>query len=351
MSTEQYILEQVRDAASSVTPLSIEGGGSKRFYGHRSSGAVLAVDSHSGIIDYTPSELVVSARAGTPLTELEAALGQAGQMLAFEPPHFGTGATLGGSIACGLSGPRRPWSGAARDFVLGVTCINGNGELLRFGGQVMKNVAGYDLSRTLTGSLGTLAVLLDIHLKVLPRPEHDLTLARDCNAEEAIRHCSQWSGQPLPLSGACHFDGRLYVRLSGSHPGVQAAAAKIGGDRDLAAASFWEDLREQQLPFFAGDQPLWRISVPPASAPLALDGDWLLDWGGAQRWLRSGVPANEIRAHAAAAGGHATLFRGGDRDAGIFHPLQPALLALHRRLKHSFDPAGIFNPGRMYPSL
>jgi glycolate oxidase FAD binding subunit len=351
MSLVQDIAERVRDAAAAGSALCIEGGGSKRFYGHPCSGASLAVCGHTGIIDYTPSELVVSARAGTPLAELEAVLGQQGQMLAFEPPHCGTSATLGGSIACGLSGPRRPWSGAARDFVLGVTCINGKGDLLRFGGQVMKNVAGYDLSRTLTGSLGTLAVLLDIHLKVLPRPEHELTLARDCNAATAIEHCSQWAGLPLPLSGACHFDGRLYLRLSGSHQGVQAAAAKIGGDHDPAATGFWEDLREQRLAFFAGDRPLWRISVPPASAPLELDGDWLLDWGGAQRWLRSALPAEDIRRQAATAGGHATLFRGGDRTAEIFHPLPPALLGIHRQLKHSFDPAGILNPGRMYPDL
>jgi len=351
MSSAQDILEQVQAAAASATALCIEGGGSKRFYGHDSSGTALAVGDYRGIIDYTPAELVISARAGTPLAELDAALAQQGQMLAFEPPHFGAGATLGGSIACGLSGPRRPWTGAARDFVLGVTCINGKGEQLRFGGQVMKNVAGYDLARTLTGSLGTLAVLLDIHLKVLPRPEHELTLTRDCSAVEAIRLCSQWSGLPLPLSGACHFGGRLYLRLSGSLQGVQAAAAEIGGDPEPAAASIWEELREQRLAFFAGDRPLWRISVPPASAPLELDGDWLLDWGGAQRWLRSALPATYIRHQAAAAGGHATLFRGGDQAAGIFQPLHPALLALHRRLKHSFDPAGILNPGRMYPDL
>ena len=194
MNIEQDILEQVRDAASSATPLNIEGGGSKRFYGRSSSGATLATGAHNGIIDYTPSELVVSARAGTPLAELETALGEEGQMLAFEPPHFGAHATLGGSIACGLSGPRRPWNGAARDFVLGITCINGKGERLRFGGQVMKNVAGYDLSRTLTGSLGTLAVLLEIHLRVLPRPEHELTLTRECSTAEAIRQSSAWSG-------------------------------------------------------------------------------------------------------------------------------------------------------------
>jgi glycolate oxidase FAD binding subunit len=238
-----------------------------------------------------------------------------------------------------------------RDFVLGVNCINGKAEYLRLGGQVMKNVAGYDLSRTLTGSLGTLAVLLDVHLKVLPRPILETTLVQSCPATTAVENFNRWAGQPLPLSGACYLDNRLYTRLSGMTEGVQAAAATVGGDPLDDSGNFWEQLREQQLPFFSGDTPLWRLSVPAATPPLALEGETLLDWGGAQRWLRSDLPADTIRSAAAAAGGHATLFRGGDRSGAVFQPLQPALLALHRRLKHSLDPAGIFNPGRMYPEL
>jgi glycolate oxidase FAD binding subunit len=351
MINHKNISERIQHAVSSQAPLAIQGGGSKRFYGRTQQGETLAVGEYSGIIDYTPSELVISARAGTPLTELESRLDEQGQMLPFEPPHFGENATLGGTIACGLSGPRRPWAGAARDFVLGINCISGNGEYLRFGGQVMKNVAGYDLSRTLTGSLGTLAVLLDIHLKVLPRPETSTTLRQSCNTTEAVQRMNQWSGKPLPLSGGCYMDGYLYVRLSGTNRGVQAAANTLGGDRPDSSATFWEDLREQRLDFFAGDTPLWRLSVPPASAAPELDGDWLLDWGGAQRWLRTELPASAIRAAAASIGGHATLFNGGDRDGEVFQPLTPALLALHQRIKHTFDPAGILNPGRMYPSL
>jgi len=224
MSDTQTIREQVSAAAAGHTALAIEGGGSKRFLGRGVAGQPLPVGAHRGIIDYTPSELVISARAGTPLAELEATLAAEGQMLAFEPPHFGAAATLGGTIACGLSGPRRPYAGAARDFVLGVNCINGQGDYLRFGGQVMKNVAGYDLSRTLTGSFGTLAVLLDVHLKVLPRPEREITLLQPCTVAEAITRCNHWAGQPLPLSGACHFDHQLLIRLSGTARGVAAAA-------------------------------------------------------------------------------------------------------------------------------
>jgi glycolate oxidase FAD binding subunit len=348
MNDAQTISARVHEASASGSTLAIQGGNSKAFYGRASHGEPLLLADYSGIIDYTPSELVISARAGTALSELEQTLADAGQMLAFEPPHFGTGATLGGSIACGLSGPRRPYSGAARDFVLGVNCVNGKGEYLRLGGQVMKNVAGYDLSRMLTGSMGTLAVLLDIHLKVLPRPQHEITLYQECPADEAIRRCNRWAGQALPLSGACHYDEQLLIRLSGSERSINAAARTLGGELLDESNTFWQQLREQQLPFFATEKPLWRLSVAPASTPLAVDGIWLLDWGGAQRWLLSDQPAQDIRQAAASAGGHATLFRGGNRESDIFHPLPEALLALHRRLKQTFDPAGILNPGRMY---
>lgn len=351
MTCEQTLIEQLQAAAAAGRPLAIQGSGSKAFYGRRVEGEPCGVTGHSGVIDYTPAELVISARAGTPLAELEAVLAQGGQVLAFEPPHFGTTATLGGTIACGLSGPRRPYAGAARDFVLGVRCLNGKGELLRLGGQVMKNVAGYDLSRLLTGSLGTLAVLLDIHLKVLPRQECDVTLQQDCDATEAIRRCNHWAGQPLPLSAACHIEDRLYLRLSGTSAGVAEAAAVVGGDTCADGPGFWQALREQQLPFFRDDTPLWRLSVPPAATPLDIDGEQLLDWGGAQRWLKSHEPAERIRDRIRQTGGHATLYRHGDRSGAVFQPLPPAMLDLQRRLKQSFDPAGILNPGRLYAEL
>jgi glycolate oxidase FAD binding subunit len=342
--------EAVAQARQSGTAIAVCGSGSKSFYGRPLEGEPLDVTAHSGIIDYSPPELVVSARAGTRLSELEAALAAENQILPFEPPHFGPGATLGGTIACGLSGPCRPWSGAARDFVLGITCLNGKGELLRLGGQVMKNVAGYDLSRTLTGSLGTLAVLLEINLKVLPRAEHELTLCRPATATEAIELFNRWSGKPLPLSAACHLDDMLYVRLSGFEQGVIAAATTLGGDTLPGGEAFWHDLREHTHAFFAGDTPLWRLSLPPASAPLPLEGNTLIDWGGAQRWIRTVQSGATVRAAAHAAGGHAIRFRDSVRD-DVFHPLPDAMLALQQRLKRSLDPAGILNPGRMYAGL
>jgi len=333
-----------------ATPLSISAGDSKAFYGRQPRGDTFSIREYTGVIDYSPTELVISARAGTPLTEIEAALTAENQGLAFELPHFGTGATLGGTIACGLSGPRRPYVGAVRDFVLGITCLNGTGEYLRFGGQVMKNVAGYDVSRFLTGSLGTLAVLLDISLKVLPRPESDITLIRETTAAEAIRLFNHWAGKPLPLSAACFYDGQLAVRLSGNRRGVAAAAETLGGDPMDPAASFWQDIREHRHVFFSGTEPLWRMSVPAAAAPLPLEGAELIDWGGAQRWIRTRLPAAQVRAVATTAGGHATLFRGNDRDT-VFQALPAPLLALHQRLKRSFDPDDILNPGRMYAEL
>jgi glycolate oxidase FAD binding subunit len=308
------------------------------------------VGDYAGVIEYSPTELVVSARAGTPLAALEAVLAQENQMLPSEPPHFAPGATLGGTVACGLSGPRRPYAGAVRDHVLGITCLNGAGKLLRFGGSVMKNVAGYDISRTLTGSLGTLAVLLDITLKVLPRPETELTLRRKTSAGEAITLFNRWAGLPVPLSAGCYHDGSLAVRLSGFEQGVKAAAEKLGGDELPDAGTFWQDLREQRLAFFDDPRPLWRLSVAAATPSLPLEGDCLIDWGGALRWVKTDLPAHALRQSATDGGGHATLFRNGDGN-DVFHPLPAPLLALHRRLKHSFDPAGILNPARMYPEL
>ncbi len=351
MSFESTLQERVRAAAGTGTALSIQGNNTKSFYGRSSGGETVSLSEHQGVIDYTPSELVISARAGTRLDELESVLQQEGQMLAFEPAHFGEAATLGGTIACGFSGPRRPYAGAARDFVLGANCVTGTGEWLRFGGQVMKNVAGYDVSRTLTGSLGTLAILTDIHLRVLPRAETEVTLQLDCDAATALSTCNALAAKPLPLSAACHLDGRLLVRLSGMQEGVHSAMDEIGGEPLDDADTFWAQLREQQLPFFADGRPLWRIAVAPASAPLPLEGDTLIDWGGAQRWLKSDQPPESIRAVTGAAGGHATLFRGGDREGEVFHPLTPELLSLHQRLKQAFDPAGILNPGRMYREL
>ena len=339
---------QVLEAASAGRALRIQGGGTKGFYGRAVTGDVLDLSGHRGLVHYQSSELVVSARAGTPLAEIEALLAQRNQFLPFEPPYFGVNATLGGAIATGLSGPRRPYTGSARDFVLGVRILNGKGEILKFGGEVMKNVAGFDVSRLMAGSLGTLGVLLEVSLKVLPRPTLEETRVFHCTPLDAIQRMSRWAGQPLPITGAAYHGEQLYVRLSGSATGVQTAAQTLGGEVLSGADAFWQDLREQRQPFFAGDVPLWRLSLPPACPPLDLAGDWLIDWGGAQRWLRSNLPADQIRTTAQAVGGHATLFRGRDRLGEVFQPLSPALLRLHQQLKVAFDPQGIFNPGRLY---
>jgi len=293
---------------------------------------------------------VVTARAGTPLAEVEAALHEKGQMLPFEPPHFGRRATLGGCVASGLSGPRRAYAGAVRDFLLGVRILDGRGTDLGFGGQVMKNVAGYDVSRLMAGSMGTLGLLLEVSLKVLPRPAAAATLRLDCGETDAIRLMNDWAGKPLPITATAYRDGELGVRLAGAPAAVDAAARKIGG----AAASvdeagrFWNGLREQTDPFFSGAEPLWRLSVKSTAAPLDLPGRQLIEWGGALRWIQSGAEAGTIRAAAASAGGHATLFRASDKSAGAFQPLPAGLMKLHRNLKQALDPAGILNPGRMY---
>lgn len=339
------IAETIR-AAARDTPLQIVGAGTKSFYGRATRGQPLCVAPHRGILTHEPTELVITARAGTPLREIEAALADSNQMLGFEPPYFGEAATLGGTIACGFSGPRRPYTGAARDFVLGARIANGKGEILSFGGQVMKNVAGYDISRLMVGALGTLGVLLDISLKVLPRPESEITLVFNASAAEAIERMNAWAAIPLPLSAMCHWKDTLYVRLSGSEEAVRGARPQLGGDEDPNGASFWRALREHELDFFADDTPLWRLSVPPASAPLALPGSWVLDWGGAQRWLKTGARPTDVWEAAARVGGHATLFRGGDRAGEVFHPLARPLAQLHSRLKRALDPAAVLNPGR-----
>jgi len=339
----------VRTAASNKSPLRIRGGGTKDFYGSSLRGEVLATSSYRGIVDYEPTELVITARAGTPLTEIEAAMRERGQMLAFEPPHFGSGASLGGCIAAGLSGPRRAYFGAARDFVLGVRMLDGKGDDLRFGGQVMKNVAGYDVSRLMTGSLGTLGVLLEVSLKALPLPVAETTLRREQSQAEAIALMNEWAGKSLPISATCHVGNMLYVRLSGAAAAVRAARAKIGGEEATDGAMFWRSVREQELDFFFREpQPLWRLSLKSTTPPLNLGGQQMIEWSGALRWLKTEADAKTVRAAAAYGNGHATLFRGGDKAGGVFHPLTPALEKIHRRLKRSFDPAGIFNPTRMY---
>jgi glycolate oxidase FAD binding subunit len=344
-------IDRIRNAAEAGTPLRIRGGGSKDFYGGPLEGEVFDVSGYHGIVDYEPTELVITARAGTPLRELEAALRERGQMLPFEPPHFGEHATLGGCVAAGLSGPRRATAGAVRDFVLGVRLLDGEGTDLRFGGQVMKNVAGYDISRFMAGALGTLGVLLETSLKVLPRPTEEATLRLAMDDREAIEKMNRWAGQPLPISATCYIDGQLTVRLSGAASAVQAARAQLGGESVPEADAFWHSVREHTHGYFRTAAPLWRLSLPSTTPSLTEFGPALVEWGGALRWVCTHAEPQLVREAARAAGGHATLFRAASKTAPVFSPLPPPLLALHERLKAAFDPHRVFNPRRLYETL
>lgn len=377
----QLIAEQICAAYAAQTSLRIVGGDSKSRLGRAVDGGLLDVTAHRGIVEYQPTELVVTARAGTPLAELEATLAESGQMLAFEPPHLGGSATLGGTIACGLSGPRRPHTCSARDSALGVKMINGRGEILQFGGQVMKNVAGYDVSRLMVGAQGTLGVLLDLSLKVLPLPACERSVFIEMGEVVAIEVMSWLLGKALPLSAACHLPatedlpGQLCLRLSGTEAAVDACLQLIRREQadfpievlvegDERAAQFWQDLRERRLDFFVSEQgsegeSLWRLSLPPATPAFCneeggkrqdknrsdeLPGRCLIDWAGAQRWLKTSASAETVQAVINNKGGHATLMT----PQAILPPLAPELAALHHCLKQAFDPRGILNRGRLY---
>ena len=347
----QAIIDKVKANAGRGRPLRIRGGGTKDFYGQTLHGELLDVRPLAGIVSYEPSELVVTVRAGTRLRELEALLTEAQQHLPFEPPRYGTGSTLGGAVAAGLSGPGRASVGALRDYVLGVQVINGKGELLTFGGQVMKNVAGYDVSRLMAGSMGTLGVITEISLKVLPVAPAECTLLFELSETSARQQLNRWGGQPLPLNASCWADGHLAVRLRGAHAAI-ASARKVMGGQELEAdraTRQWNALRDQSLPFFrlVSGEALWRASVPDTATPLNL-GPTLVEWHGAQRWLR--LPpeaAPQVREACARVGGHATLVRGGDGRVPVFTPLTPPMARIQGELKRAFDSAGIFGPGRL----
>jgi glycolate oxidase FAD binding subunit len=357
------LVEQVQGAAAAGSALEIRGGASKRFYGEAAQGTPLDTRELSGISSYEPTELVVTVRAGTPLAELEAALAERQQCLPFEPPRLhgitlGTGGTVGGMVAAGLSGPARVAVGCVRDYVLGASLLNGRGELLSFGGQVMKNVAGYDVSRLLAGSLGVLGVICEVSLKVLPVAPATCTLRFDLDEAQMLQRLNAWGGQPLPVNASAWWDGTLALRLRGAQAAVEAAARTLGGEAIAPelADGFWNGMRDQGDDYFVGARrsvdngaSLWRLSVPQTAPPLKLSGAQLVEWGGALRWLCTTLPAEQVRNATASAGGHATLYMTQDKSPGVFAPLAPPLARIHRQLKASFDPQGIFNPGRMYP--
>jgi glycolate oxidase FAD binding subunit len=362
-----HITDRIKAAANAGTPLRIRGGGTKDFYGQSLQGEILDTTGLKGISSYEPSELVVTVKAGTPLAELEAVLAEKNQCLPFEPPRFNTGTTVGGMVAAGLSGPSRASSGSVKDFVLGVNMVNGKGEALHFGGTVMKNVAGYDVSRLMAGSMGTLGLITEVSLKVLSIAPAEATLKFECSQSEAISMLNTWGGQPLPLNASCWIReagvGLLYVRLRGAGAAVDAAVKKMGGKLQNAAsgnatvAADWQALRNQSMDFFKlqGEECLWRLSVPDTAPDLQL-GDTLVEWHGAQRWVK--LPCSDaalVRSKVNALCGSAILFVA-DKVFNtparvVFSPLKAPLDRIHRDLKRQFDPAGIFNPGRMFADM
>lgn len=345
------LAELVIDAINNKRVLKIIGGNSKSFYGRKTEAEVITTIEHSGVTNYEPGELVITARAGTSLTEIESLLKSKNQRLVFEPPYFSETATLGGAIATGINGPCRPWSGSARDSVLGVKMINGQGQILSFGGEVMKNVAGYDVSRLMTGSLGTLGMLLEISLKVLPISEKTKTIIIDCDDDNVIQRCVEINRRFLPITAMTYYKKQLHIRLSGNTASVDAAIKKLEGSM-VEVNDFFSSIREQTHAFFNQPGTLWRISVPPATPHMQeLSGEWMIDWGGAQRWLISDMKAEDIRIKVEAKNGHATIFKNDNNADDVFQPLTNTQLHLHRMIRKAFDPNNVFNSGRLYKDL
>jgi len=345
------ITTQILQAAEQNSAVRIQGGNSKAFYNRALDDSLEMIDvsGHTGVVNYEPTELVLTARAGTTIGELSETLAEKNQHLAFDPPMLGGRATIGGTLASGFSGPCRPYLGSTRDHVLGTHIVNGNGAYLRFGGEVMKNVAGYDVARLMVGAMGTLGVIMQVSLKVLPKPQSELTLCFELTQDDALSMMHELGDSPTPVSGACFDKGKVFVRLSGSEVGVSSASKTLGGERVTNSETIWTSLREFSHSFFDTELPIWRLGLPALANPV-LSGDKLIDWGGQQWWLRSDAPPKEIRFAAAKAGGHATLFKGGDRTGDIFHPLSDTMMQLHEKVRLSFDPKKILNPGVQYPS-
>lgn len=349
-------------ARAGVRPVCIQGGGTKHFYGEPgdrdtiSDTAVLDLSGYHGVVNYQPSELVITARAGTLLSDIERTLDEQNQMLAFEPPRFGPGSTIGGCIASGLSGPRRMASGSVRDFVLGAKLLDSSGSVLSFGGEVMKNVAGYDVSRLLAGSMGIFGALIEVSIKVAPKPFQERTLVFETDESGALSLFTQWRNQPLPISATSWLalqdsdTGLLHVRLSGSVAAVQNATTRLGGEalEAASASAFWDSLRDQTHSFFHA-RPLWRVAMPPHTQALNL-GSTLVEWNGGLRWLAGIEGGHELRSTVARLGGHATLYRYESKpaDLSVFHPVAPAVRNISLRLKQEIDPVGIFNPKRLF---
>lgn len=345
------IKERLLNAVEENEPLRITGGNSKSFMGRTISGTPLTLKNYQGIVRYEPTELYITVKAGTALEFVTETLAANKQMLAFEPPLINRDATIGGTVATGISGPRRPYTGSVRDYILGIRCLNGLGKELSFGGQVMKNVAGYDLSRLLTGSYGTLGIILEVSIKVLPMPEYEASYYKAINKDRISAEIHALMDKGLPVSACCYDGENLFIRLAGTEKIIKTYAGKINLDKFSDGERFWNDLCRYKLPFFSDPRPLWRLSVP-ANAQLDVDGaPCLLDWGGLQYWLKTEKPPAEVFKMARAAGGQAMLLHGGEHDKDVFQPLPDALLKIHRGLKAAFDPRRILNPGKIYRTL
>ena len=348
MNAPAELLEQVRAAVAKQRPLCVIGGNSKKHIGREQAGDPVDMSSWAGVVDYQPEELVITVRAGTTVSGLQKVLAEENQVLASEPPEFGGKATVGGTLACNLSGPSRPWQGSIRDHVLGVRIINGKAEHLRFGGEVMKNVAGYDVSRLMAGAMGTLGILTEVTLKVAPRPEATVTVRRPVGASEALRAMNDLCRTPLPVSGACWHDGDMYVRLAGPASAVAAAANRIDGSSLPDDRELWSGLREMSLPFFADAGDLWCVSLRSTRDHFMPDANWLFDWRGARRWLAAGGDRDTLDRHVQEAGGELWHVRGAKNGAEVFPGRSEAYRTMLLRLKQALDPGGIFNPGRLY---
>jgi glycolate oxidase FAD binding subunit len=340
--------DRVRAAVDAERPLCIAGGNSKRDFGREQQGDQLAMSAWSGVVDYQPSELVITVRSGTAIAELRQILAEENQVLAGEPPEFAGKATVGGTLACNLSGPARPWYGSIRDQVLGVRMINGKAEHLRFGGQVMKNVAGYDVSRLQAGAMGTLGILTEVTLKVIPKPEATITVRRTIGAGDALQAMNRICSTPLPVSGACWNAGELHVRLAGPASVIAAAADEIDGDILPDEDGFWSRLREMELPFFTEADDLWCVSLRSTHDHFMPDENWLIDWRGARRWLAASCDRDTLVRQAGEGGIEIWQLRGAEQGADVFPERSDAYRKMLLRLKRALDPAGVFNPGRLY---
>ena len=338
---------KIQDAYHSKTALQIQAGNTKAFYGRNTQGELLSIANHTGIVEYEPTELYITARSGTRLHEIEKTITEQNQILPCEPPHFGDTATIGGMVASGLAGPRRVQAGSVRDCILGVEILNGEGQALRFGGRVMKNVAGYDVSRLMCGALGTLGVLMTVTVRLLPKSTSEQSIVFTMDTSTAIQKMNQWANTPMPITATFYDGSQLYVRLSGSTSAIDACTKKLGGELLDNSETFWNSIKEHTHEFFNPETSLWRISLPPNTKDLKIIGKSAMEWNGALRWYSTDDDETTIRSEADQVGGHACLFKGNTTEQ-VFHPLPDVSMRLHKQLKHVLDPAGILNPGKMF---